>query len=107
MEINVKIKWDTPDDKDWLNPDNIATALSAYCKNTNFEVSEITPSIKHFRDGVEYTLRDIDRGTVEGELLFAALTILTVETRPTKTPDEVMRELHMLSHEIKKWSIEK
>ncbi len=44
MEINVKIKWDTPGGKHWLNPDNIATALSAYCKNTTFEVSEITPN---------------------------------------------------------------
>lgn len=39
-EISVKIIWNKPKDKDWLNQDNIALALSAYCPNTNFEVSE-------------------------------------------------------------------
>jgi len=41
MEITVKIEWDKPDDKNWLNQFNIETALSAYCKNTKFKVTEI------------------------------------------------------------------
>jgi len=40
-EIRVEIKWDSPKDKRWLNKDNIAIALSTYCKNTKFEVREI------------------------------------------------------------------
>ena len=37
-KIRVEIKWDKPKDKNWLNKDNIAIALSTYCKNTKFEV---------------------------------------------------------------------
>ena len=37
--IAVVIEYDSPDDPMWLNPDNVALALSAYCKNTNFSVS--------------------------------------------------------------------
>ena len=40
-EIRVEIKWDSPKDKRWLNKDNIAIALSAYCPNTKFGVEEI------------------------------------------------------------------
>jgi len=39
-EITVKINWDKPKDKNWLNQYNIETALSAYCPNTKFEVKE-------------------------------------------------------------------
>jgi len=39
--IKVEIKWDKPEEKPWLCPDNINVALSAYCKNTKFEVTEI------------------------------------------------------------------
>ena len=41
MEQIVKIKWDKPEDKNWLCADNISVALSAHCKNTKFEVSDI------------------------------------------------------------------
>lgn len=41
METFVKITWDEPKDKNWLCPENIKIALSAYCVNTNFEVEEI------------------------------------------------------------------
>jgi glutathione synthase/RimK-type ligase-like ATP-grasp enzyme len=41
METIVRIKWDEPKQKDWLCPENIKIALSAYCVNTNFEVEEI------------------------------------------------------------------
>jgi hypothetical protein len=41
METIVRIKWDDPKDKNWLCPENIKIALSAYCVNTNFEVEEI------------------------------------------------------------------
>ena len=39
-EITVKITWDKPKDTNWLNPDNVALALNAYCRNTKFEVKE-------------------------------------------------------------------
>lgn len=38
METTVTIKWDTPQERNWLCPENIELALSAYCKNTKFEV---------------------------------------------------------------------
>ncbi len=38
--VHVKIEWDTPLDSHWLNPDNIAIALHAYCKNTKFKVTD-------------------------------------------------------------------
>jgi len=41
MEAKVSIKWNEPKDQDWLCPQNIEIALSAYCKNTKFEVTEI------------------------------------------------------------------
>lgn len=46
-EVTVKIKWDSPDDENWLNPDNVAVVLHAYCENTKFEVTEviITPEL--------------------------------------------------------------
>ena len=37
-KIVVVIEWDTPDDVNWLNPDNVALALHAYCENTHFTV---------------------------------------------------------------------
>ena len=37
-KIAVEIEYDTPEDPYWLNPDNVATALSAYCPNTKFKV---------------------------------------------------------------------
>jgi hypothetical protein len=40
-EIKVKIKWDKPKDKNWLNNNNIVVALSRYCKNTKFDVIEL------------------------------------------------------------------
>lgn len=39
-KLKVEISWDKPDEQQWLNPDNIAIALHAYCKNTKFEVKE-------------------------------------------------------------------
>ena len=36
-EIIVKIEYDSPEDPYWLNPDNVAVALSAYCRNTRFK----------------------------------------------------------------------
>ncbi len=41
METIVKIKWDKPNEQQWLNPDNIKLALEAYCKNTQFEVAKV------------------------------------------------------------------
>lgn len=40
-EITVIIEWDNPEDFFWLNADNIALALHSYCKNTNFNVTEL------------------------------------------------------------------
>lgn len=40
-EITVKISWDMPKDKNWLNKYNILLALSHYCPNTRFEVEEL------------------------------------------------------------------
>lgn len=41
METTVKIKWDKPEEANWLCPENIEIALSSYCKNTEFEVEEV------------------------------------------------------------------
>lgn len=58
METIVKIKWDEPSDKNWLCPDNIKIALSAYCPNTNFEVGEVDsnlldPQVKSVNDVIK------------------------------------------------------
>lgn len=37
-KIKVEIEYDGPEDPYWLNPDNVAIALGAYCTNTRFEV---------------------------------------------------------------------
>ncbi len=37
----VQIEWDQPDDVNWLNRFNIELALSAYCKNTHFMVTDV------------------------------------------------------------------
>lgn len=42
MEKIVKIIWDKPEEQQWLCADNIKIALSQHCKNTNFEVIEIS-----------------------------------------------------------------
>ena len=42
MEITVKITWDNPKEQQWLCADNIKIALSQHCKNTKFEVIEIS-----------------------------------------------------------------
>ena len=36
------IEWDWPDEDFWLPADSVALALRAYCKNTNFVVTEKT-----------------------------------------------------------------
>jgi len=41
METIVKIKWDKPEEKNWLCDANIQIALQAYCKNTKFEVIDL------------------------------------------------------------------
>ncbi len=38
-KIIVEIEYDEPKDPYWLNPDNVAIALSTYCKNTAFTVT--------------------------------------------------------------------
>jgi len=38
-KIVVVIEYDQPDDKYWMNPDNVAICLHAQCKNTKFRVS--------------------------------------------------------------------
>ena len=42
--ITVEIEWDAPDDPLWLNADNIAIALHAYCTNTRFKVRQPAPT---------------------------------------------------------------
>ena len=37
----VQIEWDQPDDVNWLNQFNIELALSAYCRNTHFTVTDV------------------------------------------------------------------
>ena len=36
--IDVRIKWDEPDEKFWMNPDNLKLCLREKCPNTNFEI---------------------------------------------------------------------
>ena len=48
-KIAVEIEWDWPDGPSWLNADNVAVALHAYCKNTKFVVREINQ--KEGQDG--------------------------------------------------------
>ena len=43
------------------------------------------------------TLQEINYQTDEGQLLMAALAIITTELRTNKTPDEVIKELNELS----------
>ena len=33
-KIAVVIEYDYPDDKYWMNPDNVSLCLHAHCKNT-------------------------------------------------------------------------
>lgn len=37
-KIIVEIEYDQPEDPYWLNPDNVAMCLHAYCENTKFKV---------------------------------------------------------------------
>lgn len=48
--INVRIEWDWPDEQSWLNPDNVRVALSAYCRNTAFTVTDISKTVFIVRD---------------------------------------------------------
>ena len=41
METIVKIKWDFPEEQNWLCDKNIETALSQHCENTNFNVTDL------------------------------------------------------------------
>ncbi len=52
------------------------------------------------------SINDIDRTTMEGRLLFAALVKITTESQTDKTPDEVLQQLDVLSAEIETHSIE-
>lgn len=40
-KIKVEIQWDYPNEKNWLNIDNIWYCLQKVCKNTKFKVKEI------------------------------------------------------------------
>jgi len=37
-KIIVEIEYDQPDDPYWMNPDNLAICLNAYCGNSDFKV---------------------------------------------------------------------
>lgn len=52
-------------------------------------------------------IKDINRTTHDGRLLFAALVLLTTENRRNKTPDEVIQELNELATKIDGQSYEK
>ena len=41
--LTVKIVYDWPVDRDWMNEGNVALCLHAYCKNTKFEVTTVVP----------------------------------------------------------------
>ncbi|MCK5017283.1 MAG: hypothetical protein KAS32_09430 [Candidatus Peribacteraceae bacterium] len=41
METIVKIEWDKPEEQGWLCPENIEIALSVYCTNTKFKVTQV------------------------------------------------------------------
>lgn len=45
MKTKVTIEWDKPEEKQWLNPDNIKKALEAHCLNTKFKVTGIEKEI--------------------------------------------------------------
>ena len=57
-EIVVKIEWDTPTNRMWLNPDNIAIALHAYCTNTRFVVTEAAEHQLHGTGYPPQVIRD-------------------------------------------------
>lgn len=40
-KIVVEIDWGWPDEPFWLNADNVALALHAYCINTKFQVHQV------------------------------------------------------------------
>ena len=46
MRTFVEIVWDRPEEQAWLCPDNIKTALAAYCPNTSFEVKDVGLKLK-------------------------------------------------------------
>ena len=48
--LMVRIDYDKPVDLNWLNADNVAVALHAYCKNTKFEVTEIASDTGWYND---------------------------------------------------------
>ncbi len=58
METIVKITWDEPQMKEWLCADNIQIALSAYCKNTRFEVKDIEPQMPSDEEIKQLTIQD-------------------------------------------------
>ena len=55
MKTTVTIEWDKPQEQAWLCPENIAIALHAYCKNTEFKVTESLsqPTDAKVRDKIE------------------------------------------------------
>jgi len=61
METIVKIEWDKPEDRNWLNQLNIEIALSAYCKNTKFKVTELNPALQQETNNKLPGQREIDR----------------------------------------------
>lgn len=58
METIVKITWDEPQMKEWLCADNIKIALSAYCKNTKFEVKDINLTMPSDEKILKLTLKN-------------------------------------------------
>ena len=55
MKTTVTIEWDKPQEQAWLCPENIAIALHAHCKNTEFKVTESLsqPTDAKVRDKIE------------------------------------------------------
>lgn len=56
----VFIEWDTPDYEGWLAPDNIATALHAYCQNTEFTVTRFSGNDESYRFACSQLIHWID-----------------------------------------------
>lgn len=80
-KVVVEIEWNEPDEQDWLNADNVAIALHAYCKNTKFIVYQQQPPTIFLRRLNLNALEDLYACCLNAKGAYEALRLLGANSR--------------------------
>lgn len=97
--------WVYNPDRQQLEKDENSLGLSWILNLSDLQFAKIFPleagGVDHHEPSAPaFFLEDVDVSTDEGRLLMAALAVISVECRPSKTMEEIITELAILSEQM-------